>query len=323
MGTGYNRRVMTLTELRYIVAVARHRHFGRAAEACFVSQPTLSIAVRKLEDELGVTLFERGQSAVTVTPVGERIVQQAQRVLEQASVIKEIAQEGKDQLQTPLKLGVIYTIGPYLLPHLIPLLHQRAPHMPLVIREDFTDNLGEALRRGELDVIVLSLPFELPGIETEDLYDEPFLVAMPADHPWTRRKTIKSSDLAAEDVLLLSAGNCFRDQVLEACPNCRGGTGPASMQRTLEGSSLATIRQMVASGAGVTVLPCTSANGGDDLKGLLCFRPFEAPVPTRRVALAYRRSFPRRDALEVLREAVGACPLSCIRKCPRNAAAAG
>ena len=152
---------MTLTELRYIVAVARHLHFGKAAEACFVSQPTLSVAVKKLEEELGVTLFERGMSEIKPTPVGQRVIQQAQRVLEQAEVIKQISKEGKEQLNDPLRIGIIYTIGPYLLPHLIPLLNQMAPDMPLIIREDFTENLRIALKSGEIDVAILSLPFDI------------------------------------------------------------------------------------------------------------------------------------------------------------------
>ena len=162
---------MTLTELRYIVAVARERHFGHAAETCFVSQPTLSVAVRKLEDELGVTLFERGPGEVTMTAAGRRVVEQAQRVLEEASLIKQIAAQGQDDLTGLLRLGAIYTIGPYLLPHLIPLLHGRAPRMPLQIEENYTAVLSERLKQGELDVIILSLPFREPGILTEPIYE--------------------------------------------------------------------------------------------------------------------------------------------------------
>src|SRR5687768_6322800 len=158
---------MTLTELRYIVALARERHFGRAAEKCFVSQPTLSVAVKKLEDELGVALFERGGSEVAVTPVGVRIVEQAQRVLEEASAIKNLAVEGKDELATPLRFGTIFTIGPYLMPQLIPLLHRRAPKMSLLIQENYTARLSELVKTGEVDVVVLSLPFTEPGIVTQ------------------------------------------------------------------------------------------------------------------------------------------------------------
>jgi LysR family hydrogen peroxide-inducible transcriptional activator len=162
---------MTLNELRYIVAVARERHFGRAADACHISQPTLSVAVRKLEDELGVTLFERTPGEITPTPVGWRIVEQAQRVLEEAATVKQLASQGQDELAGMLRLGVIYTIGPYLLPHLIPRLRRRAPHMPLQIEENYTAVLNERLKDGELDVLILSLPFEGPGICTKSVYD--------------------------------------------------------------------------------------------------------------------------------------------------------
>lgn len=306
---------MTLTELRYIVAVARERHFGRAAEACFVSQPTLSVAVRKLEDELDVVLFERRKNEVSITPIGERIVEQAQQVLEEAETIKQVAQEGKDQLKGPVRLGVIYTIGPYLLPHLIPLLNRRAPDMTLVIEESFTANLREALRRGELDMIIVSLPFEAPGIVMQPLYDEPFVLALPSGHPWGKTKAINAEQLADETLLLLSAGNCFRDQVIDVCPACaHAGALDSPIQKTLEGSSIETIRQMVASGAGITVLPCTAQSDRNDLKDLLTIRPFTAPAPYRRVALGHRRTFPRPQVVDVLRQAVHDCPLKCVRK---------
>ena len=306
---------MTLTELRYIVAVARERHFGRAAESCFVSQPTLSIAIRKLEEELGVTLFERGASEISVTPIGDQIVEQASRVLEESALIKHIAQQGKDQLNSPLRLGAIFTIGPYLLPHLIPLLHKRAPNMPLLIQESFTTRLSEQLKQGELDVIIISLPFEESGIVTQPLYDEPFQAVAPAKHAWEKRKTIPADDLAKETLLLLGAGHCFRDQVMKVCPALnRFSASPGSMQQTLEGSSLETIRHMVASGAGVTVLPCSAIGASKQENKLLVFRPFSKPIPTRRVALAWRKRFPRPEAVEVVRLAVLACDLPCVTK---------
>ena len=212
---------MTLTELRYIVAVARERHFGRAAETCFVSQPTLSVAVKKLEDELGLTLFERGPGEVSVTPGGRKIVEQAQRVLEEASRIREIAAAGKDPLAGPLRLGAIYTIGPYLLPKLIPILRRNAPAMQLLIQENFTHRLADELRSGEVDVILVALPFETPGVMTRAVYDEPFMVAVPKGHPWEGRKRVTSEELTSESLLLLGEGHCFRDQVLEICHTVR------------------------------------------------------------------------------------------------------
>lgn len=296
---------MTLTELRYIVAVARERHFGRAAEACFVSQPTLSVAVKKLEEELGVTLFERGGGDVAVTPIGEQIVAQAQRVLEEAAVVKELAKQGKDPLAGPLKVGVIFTIGPYLLPKLIPILHRRAPQMPLLIEESYTATLAEMLKRGEIDVAIVALPFDEPGIVTQPVYDEQFVVAVPKDHPWAARKSIRADELAKESLLLLGTGHCFRDQVLNACPALnRSSATPGSIQKTVEGSSLETIRLMVASGLGLTVLPASAVPAKQAARDLLVYVPFTRPVPDRRVVLAWRKSFPRPQAIAVLRQAI-------------------
>lgn len=292
---------MTLTDLRYLIALARERHFGRAAEKCHVSQPTLSVAVKKVEDELGLQLFERSAIEVKITSTGKRIVAQAEKVLLEAAQIHEIAAAGKDPLLGPLRLGVIYTIGPYLLPRLIPRVHHLAPRMPLMITENYTERLVDALKRGELDVIVLSLPLDEPGIVAQPLYDEPFRVLMPADHPWVALEHIDSERLADEQLLLLGAGNCFRDQVLEVCPQCRNASG---LQRTLEGSSLETIRHMVATGLGVTVLPSAAA---DELPGqnpLVAVRPFASPEPTRRVAIAWRVTYPRSGAIDVLRTAI-------------------
>lgn len=292
---------MTLSELRYIVAVARERHFGRAAEACFVSQPTLSVAVRKLEDELGVTLFERGSNEVTVTATGERIIAQAMRVLDEAGAIKQLAKHGQDPLVGPLRLGAIYTIAPYLLPQLIPLLRKRAPQMPLLIDENYTAVLSQRLHQGDLDVIIIALPFEEPGIVTQPLYDETFVVALPKGHPLSKKTALQPADITNETVLLLGAGHCFRDHVLRACPACnRSGDG---LQKTLEGSSLETIRLMVASGAGITILPSTSV-GAKQHDKMLAIRPLIKPTPSRRVALAWRKTYTRPEAVEVLRQAI-------------------
>lgn len=304
---------MTLNELKYIVAVARERHFGRAAEACFISQPTLSVAVKKLEEELGLSLFERRKGEVSITPVGEQIVAQAQRVLEEAGAIRRIARQGQDQLDGPLRLGAIYTIGPYLLPHLIPQLSARAPKMPLMIEENYTANLAEKLKNGELDVILLSLPFEEPGVLTMPLYREPFVLLLPSSHPLNQKKDFNVHDLRNEDVLLLGAGHCFRDQVLQVCPDCmhqRGSEG--SPAQTLEGGSLETIRYMVASGLGVTILPCSAAGAERFSERLLTIRRFDENAPSRVVALAWRKSFPRPEAITALRDAVLSCDMSCI-----------
>jgi LysR family hydrogen peroxide-inducible transcriptional activator len=301
---------MTLTELKYIVAVARAKHFGHAAEACFVAQPTLSVAIKKLEDELGVTLFERGGAEISVTPLGAQIVAQAERVLEQTAAIKELAKQNKDPLSGPLRLGVIYTIGPYLLPPLVKLMIDKTPQMPLILQENFTVKLLELLRQGELDAAIMALPLPDHGMSMKALYDEPFVVAMPGQHPWTERKKIAAEDLKTETMLLLGNGHCFRDQVLEVCPEMARFSSPGNgMQRTFEGSSLETIRHMVASGIGLTVLPRASVPEMDSKDGMLQFRPFAAPEPSRRVVMVWRKSFTRKAAIDAICEAVGQCAL--------------
>ena len=300
---------MTLTELRYIVAVARERHFGRAADACFVSQPTLSVAVKKLEEELDVKIFERGGNDVSVTTLGEAIVRQAQIVIEQAAAVKEIAKSGKDPLSGPLKLGIIYTIGPYLLPDLVRQAIDRTPQMPLMLQENFTVKLLDMLRTGELDCAIMAEPFPDAGLATAPLYDEPFVVALPATHPLATRESISAEELKRETMLLLGTGHCFRDHVLQAAPGLNRAMNAQGMQRTFEGSSLETIRQMVASGVGLTVLPSTSVPERVTRDSLLRYVPFTAPVPDRRVVLVYRKSFPRKAAIEAVRRAVLDCKL--------------
>lgn len=291
---------MTLTDLRYIVALAGIRHFGRAAEHCCVSQPTLSVAVKKLEDELGVVLFERG-AEVTPTPIGEQVVAQAQRVLAEATRIPELAAQGRDALVGPLRIGVIHTIAPYLLPSLVPLLRARAPQMALIIQEGFTEQLVAAVKAGELDVIVIALPLAEPGLVAQPVYDEAFRVLVPVQHAWAQRVAIEPADLLEEPLLLLGAGNCFRDQVLDLCAHV---SQHADAPQVLEGSSLETIRYMVASNLGVTVMPASCADliAPDD--ALLSVRPFVEPTPTRRVGLVWRTSFPRHKAIDLMRGAL-------------------
>jgi len=304
---------MTLTELRYIVAVAREKHFGRAAEACFVSQPTLSVAIKKLEEELDVKLFERGGAEVTVTPLGEEIVRQAQAVIEQAQAIKEIAKRGKDPLSGPLRLGIIYTIGPYLLPELVKHAIANTPQMPLMLQENFTVKLLEMLRTGELDCAIMAEPFPDTGLAIAPLYDEPFMIAMPKMHPLARRKSIAAEELKRETMLLLGTGHCFRDHVLEVCPEfARFSTDGEGIRKSFEGSSLETIKHMVASGMGITVVPQLSVPR--EPQPLVKYVPFDKPVPTRRVVLAWRRTFTRYEAIAALRNAVYACELPGVKR---------
>ncbi len=310
---------MTLTELRYIVAVAREHHFGRAAEACFVSQPTLSVSIKKLEEELDVKIFERGASEVTVTPLGEEIVRQAQMVIEQAAAIKDIAKRGKDPVSGALRLGVIYTIGPYLLPDLVRQAIEHVPQMPLMLQENFTAKLLEMLRNGELDCAIMAEPFPDTGLAVAPLYDEPFVAALPKRHPLAKRKSLSTEELKNETMLLLGTGHCFRDHVLEVCPeyarfasNNAGSERDLGIRKSFEGSSLETIKYMVASGMGVTVVPQLSVP--KDTQPHIKYIPFVRPVPTRRVVLAWRRTFTRYEAIAALRNAIYACPLGGVER---------
>ena len=305
---------MTLTELRYVVAVAREKHFGRAAEACSVSQPTLSVSIKKLEEELDVRIFERGANEVSVTPIGEEIVRQAQSVIEAAAEIKETAKRKKDPLTGPLRLGVIYTIGPYLLPELVKQAIERVPQMPLMLQENFTARLLDMLRTGELDCTIMAEPFPDTGLAVAPLYDEPFMVALPKSHPLARRKSISADELKLEKMLLLGTGHCFRDHVLEVCPEyARFSSDAEGMRKTFEGSSLETIKHMVASGMGITVVPQLSLPAPDPTSPVV-YVAFAKPVPTRRVVLAWRRSFTRYEAIAALRNAIYACPLNGVKR---------
>jgi LysR family hydrogen peroxide-inducible transcriptional activator len=312
---------MTLTELKYIVAVARERHFGKAAEACFVSQPTLSVAVKKLEEELDVKLFERSANEVAVTALGEEIVRQAQSVLEQAANIKDIAKRGKDPLAGPLKLGVIYTIAPYLLPDLVRQVISHSPQMPLILQENFTVKLLEMLRTGEVDCAILAEPFPDSGLAVAPLYDEPFFAAVPMTHPLAAQESVTAEELKRETMLLLGTGHCFRDHVLEVCPEfARFSSDAEGIRKSFEGSSLETIKHMVAAGMGITLVPRLSVPSAalesekyrqeDAYVKYLPVRDAKgAPPPTRRVVLVWRRSFTRYEAIAALRNAVYQCAL--------------
>ena len=297
---------MTLTEMRYVVALARERHFGRAAEACHVSQPTLSVALKKVEGQLGAALFERTASDVRITGLGERIVAQARRVLEEAVRLEEIAEATGDPMSGQLRVGIIYTIAPYLLPQLIPALHRQAPKMPLFLKEDFTASLIPALKAGELDVIVIALPFTEPGLVSQPVYTEPFRIVVPVGHPWVRRPSIVADELDGQNLLLLGQGNCFRDQVLESCPRL---SGPGALEHSLEGGSLETIRYMVASGAGVAVMPSTAADPLVDKEPMVRVLPFSGEQPSRTVGLVWRVTFPRPRAIDAVRAALLSCQL--------------
>ncbi|HID00076.1 MAG TPA: hydrogen peroxide-inducible genes activator [Piscirickettsiaceae bacterium] len=298
---------MTLNELRYIVAVADHKHFRKAAQSCNISQPTLSVAIRKFEEEHNIILFERRKNEIIITPTGERIIEVAREILAKAHEIEQIAKADQDSLNSELRVGAIYTIGPYLLPKFIHKLHKNYPSLPLLVEENYTAELAKKLNAGQLDMIILALPFNDPSIETLPLYQEHFVAALAKDHPLAQQEKIRIEDLQRETVLILGSGHCFRDQVLEAYPFLAENSHH-SMQRTLEGSSLETMLYMVASGVGMTILPCTAAQ--QTMEDIV-IRPLESPVPARTVALAYRRSFPRQKVLKAVVNTLKGIELPC------------
>lgn len=294
---------MTLTELRYIVALAQEQHFGRAAERCHVSQPTLSIAVKKLEEELDVVLFERGKQGILPTPLGLKIVAMATEVLEQTARIKDVADSDKDQMQGPLALGTLPTIGPYLLPQFIPLLQEMAPRLSLYVEEGRQGALAARLRAGELDAILVTAPFSEPDVVAQPLFDEPFVVLMPTNHRLAARTAIEPGDLVPTEVLLLREGHAFREQVVSAFPHLRPAGEPE--RSFVQGSTLETLRHMVASRLGITILPQTAAQAPLYAANLLVTRPFTVPAK-RTLLLAWRVSFPRHKAIDALRRAIQA-----------------
>jgi LysR family hydrogen peroxide-inducible transcriptional activator len=289
---------VTLTELRYVVAVAAERLVGRAADRCFVSQPSLSAAVKNLEDELGVLIFERGKGEVLVTPIGEEIVAQARRALEEAERVKAVARHGRNPLVGPLRVGVIHRVAPYLLPDLVAALAAAAPRMPLDIEENLTANLDEMLKSGLIDAAIVALPYGGAGIDVVPLYTEAFRVIVPRKHPWARRKSVHPDELAEENLLLLNVGHCFRDQVLDACREFARAPSPGK-----QGNSLETIRNMVMSGMGISVLPATALTPkyANPLARAIDFAP---PPPTRRLVIAARSGFPRAAAIRAMVDAV-------------------
>jgi LysR family hydrogen peroxide-inducible transcriptional activator len=288
---------MTLIELKFVVAVAHERNFRRAAEKCFITQPALSLGIKKLEEELGVMIFERGRTEVTPTEIGSKIIEQATMLLDQATKLKEMAKLGTNQLNGQFKLGMIHSVGPYLLPEIIPILRNTAPNMPLEVEENLTSNLETQLRNGLIDAAIIALPFDLPGVQLQELYDEDFVVVVPSGHHWAKKKIVYPDELSEEKVLLLNSGHCFSNQVTQACPEL------SRKGEILQGNSLETIRNMVASNLGITVMPST-ATGSRYNNPLIKVIPFAKPAPTRRIAIAWRKSFVRLQAVEKIRQAI-------------------
>ena len=298
IGEGYYQG-MNLRDLRYLVALADERHFGKAAERCFVSQPTLSAQVRKLEEYLGVPLVERQPKRVALTPTGEKIVRRARLLLQEADAIVEVARNDRDPLAGPLKLALIPTVGPYLLPHVAGRLRKELPRLKLMLYEYQTEPLLEKLRAGEIDVGVIALPVMLDGLESAELYEEPFTLAVPASHPLAEHERIKVDDLRGETLLLLEDGHCLRDQALEVCSRIR-----INEAQDYRATSLETLRQMVAAGHGITLLPELAAETPVGTARGLRIKPFSRPAPSRTIGAVWRKSTTRAPAIEAIVEVV-------------------
>jgi LysR family hydrogen peroxide-inducible transcriptional activator len=286
---------LKLKDLRYLVAVADTRHFGRAAERTFVSQPTLSAQLKKLEEYLGVQLIERAPKRVALTAAGVEIVERARRIVEASEEIVELAKGHSDPLAGRIRLALLPTIGPYLLPNVAAKLRKHLPRLELMLYEYQTDVMLEKLHSGEIDVGILALPVPLDGLDSYELYKEPFTVAMPANHRLSGRSTIKVEDLREETLLLLEDGHCLRDQALEIC----AGTGLQEKQ-DFRATSLETLRQMVAAGVGITLLPELAGRGAYGAARGVTVRPFAKPVPTRTIGAVWRKSSARRPVILAL-----------------------
>ena len=286
---------LKLKDLRYLVAVAELRHFGRAAARCFVSQPTLSAQLKKLEQSLGLQLIERAPNNVSLTAAGEQIVARARRIIEASDEVVALARTQRDPLAGPLRLALLPTIGPYLLPRVAPAIRRALPRLELRLYEYQTAPMLERLRGGELDVGILALPVELNGLEVRELYREAFMVALPERHPLAAHDTLRAADLKGETLLLLEDGHCLRDQALEVCSRV-GVREPQDFRAT----SLETLRQMVATGAGVTLLPELAVRGAYRSARGVALRPFARPAPVRHVGAVWRKTSARRAAIDAL-----------------------
>ena len=286
---------MTLQELRYLIALTDHGHFGRAADACHVTQPTLSTQLKKLEEVLGVTLFERTNKSLTVTPIGRKIVAQARRVLVEADAIIDLAREVTEPLAGPLTLGVIPSLNPYLLPWLVPMLRQACPKLRLTLQEDLTDSLIVSLRAHRIDAVLAALPLRLDSLEIRPLFDEPFFFACPHDHPLASSATISDADMRQQRILLLTDGHCLRDQALAICGHSEGNAGESDTD--FRATSLETLRQMVAVGIGCTLLPALAVGKAEEQT--FAVRPL-ATESARRIGLVWRRGYPKGADLELL-----------------------
>lgn len=308
---------MNLRDLRYFIALADLRHFGRAAEACHVSQPTLSTQLKKLEDELGVQLIERAPRQVMLTPAGRDILERARRVIAEVEQMRETARRTADPEAGSVRLGLFPTLGPYLLPHVVPNIRRRFPRLELLLVEEKTENVLQMLREGRLDAGVLALPLHEEWLEIEALFEEPFLLALPNGHPLAKQRELKLAELSQQHLLLLEDGHCLRDQALEVCQ-----LAGASEKEGFRATSLETLRQMVAAGVGLTLLPMLAVKPPVPASENIRLLPFRQPAPTRKLALVWRKSSAMSDFLRKLAQVLKDLPPGLLSAMPAPAAAA-
>jgi LysR family hydrogen peroxide-inducible transcriptional activator len=293
---------MNLRDIQYIIAVAETRHFGKAAERCYVSQPTLSGQIRKLEEELGVAIFERTSRSVAITPVGEQILAIGRQITEQVDAIQQLARAQQDPLAGPLRLGAIPTLSPYLMPLILMPLKRRHPQMKLVLSEELTESLLQRLHHHEIDAALLATPVEDPRLDEIPLFDEPFWVAFPRKHDFYTREKIRLRDLQQEELLLLSEGHCLAQQALDVC-HLKERQVQGQMA-DLRAASLETLIQLVRSGFGITLIPALAMRGSWATGGGVVAQPLELAGASRRISLVYRQSFPRAQALQALAQVI-------------------
>ena len=285
----------TLTDLRYLVALAEEQHFAKAAQKCFISQPTLSIAIKKLEENLGLSIFERENHRVITTPAGNELITQAHKILREAQNLAEIAESNQNPYKQPLKIGAILTIGPYLFPQLIQQIMVSSPKLQLVVEESYTDQLLDKLLQGEVDVILLATKVNHPELEQIDLFEDKLSLICSNKHKLAKLKKITKAQMESETFLLLGTGNCFRDQVLQVCPSCSSHNN--QLASLISASSLETIKYMVAMNIGISILPEIAQK---NLTPDICVKPFSGEPPSRTISLVYRKNFARTNLLDTI-----------------------
>lgn len=305
---------MTLTELRYVLAVAREGHFGRAADSCFVTQPTLSIGIKKLEEDLGVVIFERNHKEIIITPFGKKIIEQMEKALKEIKRVKELANTLKDPLLTPLRIGAIYTVGPYLFPEFIRVIRRDLPTLRLLVEENYTSVLAQRLLDGDIDVAIVATPFDEPEIETLAVYEEPFVALLSSSHYLAQKQSVSIADLSKETILLLGPSHCLREQIISICPAfVHTLEDKTEVQDALAGSSIETIRYMVASGVGVTIFPASAACVDRYKNDLLVSKPIENVHIGRKIMLAWRKHFPHKGIVDVIANSIHLCRLPGVK----------